>query len=210
MLSHEFYDSNSANAISRAGKPALPVPAHVFTAYCSFHLVSSRSISFRYFSPFTSVRLVSMAEAFGMQVGCFYYTVVLAARAIRAIRAIRAVRAVRALGGDSSDHFTRCAFVFRYESSSDHPCDILRPNASSSFTRVHERFRLSSCVLSARQSPLTCAFTLRDNHQVREVEGKVAALIMSNQISARIDSTRQTVHAKHTDQRSVSCRKVTM
>lgn len=44
--------------------------------------------------------------------------------------------------------------------------------------------------------------------QVSAVEEKVAALIISNQISARIDSTNATLHAKHTEQRGVSCRKV--
>ncbi len=44
--------------------------------------------------------------------------------------------------------------------------------------------------------------------KVSEVENKVAALIISNQISARIDSTNATLHAKHTEQRGISCRKV--
>ena len=44
--------------------------------------------------------------------------------------------------------------------------------------------------------------------KVPDVESKVAALIISNKISARIDSTNATLHAKHTEQRSISCRKV--
>ena len=44
--------------------------------------------------------------------------------------------------------------------------------------------------------------------KVPDVESKVAALIISNKISARIDSTNATLHAKHTEQRGISCRKV--
>lgn len=44
--------------------------------------------------------------------------------------------------------------------------------------------------------------------KVSEVEKKVADLIIANQISARIDSTNATLHAKHTEQRSISCQKV--
>lgn len=44
--------------------------------------------------------------------------------------------------------------------------------------------------------------------KVPEVESKVAALVISNHISARIDSTNATLHAKHTEQRGVSCRLV--
>lgn len=52
-------------------------------------------------------------------------------------------------------------------------------------------------------------FLLFSGHfQVPELESKVAELIISNDISARIDSTKSTLHAKHTEQRAVSCRKV--
>ncbi|CAM9536751.1 unnamed protein product [Pylaiella littoralis] len=44
--------------------------------------------------------------------------------------------------------------------------------------------------------------------EVSEVEKKVADLIIANQISARIDSTNATLHAKHTEQRSISCQKM--
>ncbi|CAN0076088.1 unnamed protein product, partial [Hapterophycus canaliculatus] len=46
--------------------------------------------------------------------------------------------------------------------------------------------------------------------EVSEVESKVAALIISDQVSARIDSTNATLHAKHADQRAISCRKVSL
>ncbi|CAN0057598.1 unnamed protein product, partial [Choristocarpus tenellus] len=44
--------------------------------------------------------------------------------------------------------------------------------------------------------------------EVPELEKKVAALIISNQISARIDSKNVTLHAKYTDQRNISYHKV--
>ncbi|CAM9194326.1 unnamed protein product [Ectocarpus sp. 6 AP-2014] len=44
--------------------------------------------------------------------------------------------------------------------------------------------------------------------EVPELEKKVAALVISNQISARIDSTNATLHAKHTEQRGTSFRKM--
>lgn len=55
-------------------------------------------------------------------------------------------------------------------------------------------------------SPWVCY--VRGIFQVPELESKVAELIISNDISARIDSTKSTLHAKHTEQRAVSCRKV--
>lgn len=45
-------------------------------------------------------------------------------------------------------------------------------------------------------------------NKVPELEKKVAALVISNQMSARIDSTNATLHAKHTEQRGISFRKV--
>ncbi|CAN0287000.1 unnamed protein product, partial [Discosporangium mesarthrocarpum] len=44
--------------------------------------------------------------------------------------------------------------------------------------------------------------------QVPELEKKVAALIIGNQMLARIDSKNSTLHGKHADQRSTSYRKV--